>query len=256
MTLQQEIDAQVKAGMCVRGETATGCLLADGSEAACQTIRECAPSQHFEYALPGSSPNLNIWTFKDGEWQWSGKTSTTPVTQPGIGRDPFDGGAAAPFVNYDLIPYVPPQTYGPSAAPYTAGGSGATATGSAGTPIAPAYGLGLGQDLATMARQFYGRTAVTQAEFCSMYQRLTNFPCDFGATEAGSKETSAWLAQLQSEQNARVSVIGNRPLTGVGAGAGTGSGSGSGAGAGAGAGFSMSPLILIVLIVVALKFLK
>lgn len=251
MTLNEEIDRQVAAGMCRRGETATGCLLDDGSEVACQTVRECAPSQHVEYALPGVSPNKNIWVWGVDGFTWSGRTEETPVFQPGVGVDSFSG-APNPFINYDLIAYIPPPTYGPGQPPVNYSGPTTTPGGGAATgasPFAPAYGLGLSQDLDTLSRSLYGGSVVSQAQFCVMYARLTGFACDFNNSVEGTKEVAAWLSQLQSEQNARVSVIGNRPLTGnSGAGGGTGGGSAAVPPPGGLDLAGMMPLLLIVIV--------
>lgn len=259
-TLNEEIDAQVKAGMCVRGETPTGCLLRDGSEAACQTIRECSPSQHFEYALPGSTPNVNIWVYGEDGPRWSGSVETTPVFQPGIHIDPISG-LPNPFVDYEQVYTLPSLPYGPGGTNppnYTGPRGPGNGTGSTGgSPIAPAYGLGLGQDLDTLSRSLYGRTTVTQVEFCTMYQRLTGFACDFNASVSGSKEVAAWLAQLQSEQNARVSVVGNQTLPGYTTpiGGGTQPLKPGLLDPGTGGLFGLSP-IMIILIIAAIVFFR
>ena len=223
MTLQEEIDRQVKAGMCRRGETATGCLLADGSEAACQTIRECAPSQHFEYALPGVTPNVNIWTMDPVRgWVWSGATSTTPVTQPGMGIDPLTG-QVGPVVNYGAI--LPPPTNGLPVITQAPPVNRAPATDGSqaiGTPVAPAYGQNLGENIQRYLMAAYGTYVVSQSQFCIAYQRFTGFACDFSASINGVKESREWLSMLQREQDDRVSVVSNRPTPGAGAGPGSG----------------------------------
>lgn len=256
-TLQEEVDAQVRAGMCRRGTTPTGCLMDDGMEVACQTIRECAPSQHFEYSLPGVTPNVNIWTWGDGGWDWSGQTNQTPVFQPGIGIDQFSG-APNPYVNYDLIPYVPPPVYGSGTPPayYRGPTSQPTTPGDRPGPIAPAYGLGLAQDGQALALALYGRSVVSQVEFCGIYQRLSGFACDFDAVISGSREFTEWLSELQRQQNARISPIGNRDLPAAGQ-LPVGSGSGSGAVGAGGLGALLSnPLILVIVLVVLVAVLK
>ena len=207
--------------------------------------------------MPGATPNKNIFVWGENGFEWSGLASQTPQYTPGIGIDPFSG-APNPYVDYTLIPYVPPQTYGPGSNGTPPAGQ-PTYTGdksSGGNPVAPSYSI---TDIAGAARSLYGRTAISQAEFCVLYQRLTNYPCDFDAAEAGVKEATDWLAQLQTQQNKRVSVIGNNPLPGsqgtippkttTGGGAGAGSGSGSGSG-------NNNMMMMLLLVVVLVLFLR
>ena len=226
-TGEQVLAAQVANGSCVLGTTPGWCKMADGSEEGCNFIRECRPDLHFEYASGyggGRSPNVNIWAYQDlnaggvPSFVWNGP-APAPNFAPTFGTDPFSGGVM-PLVDYasyftgtipaPRVPSTAPSSFVPvnvqTAAPATPGGSS--------VPIAPAYTGGLRERMEQMARTLYGSTVITQNQFCILYQSASGFPCDFEAATPGSKEVSAWLSQLQQDQDRRVSVLGSRPFNG------------------------------------------
>lgn len=230
MTGQEIIDAQVSAGVCERG-TCPNCCKLGGIEANCDTIRECRPDLHFEYSQPESSPNINMWVWNGTKMVWNGP-APVPTFAPTLGTDPF-GGGYIPTVDYTQM-----YTGGFPTTPVSGGprggqtpvnqvsaltGSGADSAGaSAGPSTAPAFTPGLETELANYFRSVYGSTAVTQQQFCRAYASKTGFPCDFIKADSSTRDVSAWMTMLRSDQDARVGVIGVAGQFGTGGTVGSG----------------------------------
>lgn len=213
MPLSTEVRNQIAAGQCQQGSCETCCLLSDGSEASCYTIRECAPSQHLEYALPGATPNRNIWVLGDGALVWNGP-SPAPATRPSVVADPFNPGGvmfnwnAAEIFNVGLPPVqvgAPPR--GQFVIP-PANAAQAATQGGVGGPVAMSFAPGLRGSLEQYAMATKGSLDMTQAEFCRAYTLKTGFPCDFAQADNAVRPVADWLSRLQSDQDARVGQIG------------------------------------------------
>jgi hypothetical protein len=168
-----------------------------------------------------------------------------------MGFDLFSG-QPGPVVNYSAI--LPPPTNGlpvvTQAPPVSRvpASDGSTATG---TPVAPAYGQNLAENIQRYLLSAYGTYVVTQTQFCVAYRRFTGFDCDFSTAISGVKDSKEWLAMLQREQDDRITVVANRPVPGAGSGPGTytprpggsmapGGGSSTGGGA-----FELSPMLIL-----------
>lgn len=219
MPLSTEVQNQITAGQCVRGSCENCCQLRDGTEASCYTIRECAPSLHFEYSLPGASPNVNIWSIggTGGSQQlvWNGP-APIPTTRPGLVADPFDPTRLTVGVDYRTAfnSTIPPTVVGggargtllvpPDARAFDADGRGL------GAPVAIAFSPGLRGQIERYVAGFYGTLMISQSVFCAAYTAVTGFPCLFGAPDrTGSvKSVGDWLDALRSDQDARLNNIG------------------------------------------------
>lgn len=206
--------------------------MADGSEQPCNIIRECRPDLHFEYSLPGVSPNVNINVYDpsaEGGFIWSGPFAPPPA----IGRPliTVDG----PAIDYDqnFIPYaiVPVQAqrggpgtasvsplYAASRASETSGGGGGRGPGRVGV-----RGSGTPTDsltansgyisanmlspvlLADALRALIGNDMGTPDEWCYVYNQKTGLQCPapedmgfVGASRTARISAEDWLGALRN----------------------------------------------------------
>lgn len=251
---------QIASGACQKGTSPGTCMLADGTEAGCNLIRECQPQLHFEYALPGVTPNVNTWVWQSlgagdpGTFVWSGPgPAPNPSAAPGVARDPFDPNYYAPAVDYlsMFTASLPPPTLPPANSyPPSAGG---------GSTISESFQLGLAELLRQQAQAMYGRTSVTQAEYCALpaFASFTRKPCAVMPYQGGAMDVSDWLILHQQSESALLSNVGNRPgvdYSGGNVGGGDNSGSGSGTPPPANKGGGMG--LVLLLAIGALVFMK
>lgn len=214
MPLSTEIRNQIAAGQCQQGSCENCCLLRDGTEASCYTIRECSPSLHVEYALPGATPNTNIWVLGEGGFVWNGP-APQPSTPPVLTRDPFSGGLSfAPDLSQLFNVTLPPPVQGggqrgQAVIPPGAGAANANAPG-AGGAIAASFAPGLLGQLQRYLQSTVATLNVSQPVFCRAYSLATGFPCDFAATDNEIRGVDVWLSRLQSDQDARIATLGGR----------------------------------------------
>lgn len=205
---------QIASGACQQGSSPGYCMMADGTEAGCNLIRECQPQLHFEYALPGVTPNINTWVYSSqgagdvGQFVWNGPgPAPNPSAVPGIARDPFDPNYFAPAVDYlsMFTASIPAPTLPPNASyPPTAGG---------GATITESYQLGLLDSLRAQAMTKYGRTTITLLEYCALpaFAAFTRKPCDVIPAQGGALEVADWLRKHQEAESSITSPVGNRP---------------------------------------------
>lgn len=225
---------QVASGACTPSPDPNSqgfCLMADGSEVMCDLIRECRPDQHFEYALPGGTQNVNTRIFDpaaEGGFVWTNPT----IPQPTIIGQPLATNSVwgSPDINYynTSIPWavVPVQTQrgGPGTAPtsptYGLSRMNETRGGDRGPRSANADGLTATSGYVsanmlspTLMRDrlvsLTGNDMGTPDEWCFVYNQFTGIACPapedmgfIGASRTARIDADGWLAKLRDYEQA------------------------------------------------------
>lgn len=209
------LQQQVASGACRTGSIPGSCLTGDGIETTCNTNRSCQPQLHFEYALPGSTPNQDIFVLGANGYTYNGpgpapSPSAAPAILGMIDYNQFYGPGSSPSNITSPTPRVPSNA-GSGGVPANIDRS-VTRNGSAAQAIVPAAQGGIAVRISDYLTSFYGGTAVSQVQFCQAYGAVSGYSCNFDSALAGIRESKDWLSMLIDDQGKRVSVLGNRSL--------------------------------------------